>query len=121
MWVKIYVRQVSCDLIGDGHIFPLVVFLSASRKQSTQKESGFHDARLTPYQKRTLLVSASSAFTQMQVKDLRQFYKSDEPPGFVSYQSERTIFISGSWARNGVAHWDAVQIVDDWFIYGLQS
>jgi hypothetical protein len=107
--------------MGDGHIFPLVVFLSASRKQSTQKESGFHDARLTPYQKRTLLVSASSAFTQMQVKDLRQFYKSDEPPGFVSYQSERTIFISGSWARNGVAHWDAVQIVDDWFIYGLQS
>ena len=87
----------------------------------TQKESSFHDARLTPYQKQTLLVSASSAFTQMQVKDLRQFHKSDEPPGFVSYQSERTILISGSWARNGVAHWDAVQIVDDWFIYGLQS
>ena len=33
-------------MIAKGHVFfPLVVFLSASRKQMTQGVAGFHDAR----------------------------------------------------------------------------
>ena len=63
---------VYCDLIGDGHIFPLVVFSFRLQGNKRRKRNHFHDARLTPYQKRTLLVSASSVFTQMQVKYLRQ-------------------------------------------------
>ena len=65
-----------------SYFSPRGVFLSASRKQTTQKESGFHGARLTPYQKRTLLVSASSAFNLHKCRWTiwDNFIKSDEPP-----------------------------------------